>query len=176
MKNENNNDEAVSPVIATILMVAITVVLAGVLYVWASSLAADNTDGNFGIFSCSEVQLEGDSPTNATDDDLIRISMAQDTAKNGLNWAGIAVKITIGDGAPQNCNNPGKTGGTCTVVQHGDTTDNVWTAGDSITIKEDGSNDLCGGEASTPAPCDVLVTITDTTEGKTLLTLNTQTR
>ena len=37
MNNENRNDEAVSPVIATILMVAITVVLAGVLYVWASS-------------------------------------------------------------------------------------------------------------------------------------------
>ena len=46
MKNENRNEEAVSPVIATILMVAITVVLAGVLYVWASSLAEGNTDGN----------------------------------------------------------------------------------------------------------------------------------
>ena len=33
------DDEAVSPVIATILMVAVTVVLAGVLYVWAGSLA-----------------------------------------------------------------------------------------------------------------------------------------
>ena len=32
MNNDNRNEEAVSPVIATILMVAITVVLAGVLY------------------------------------------------------------------------------------------------------------------------------------------------
>ena len=31
MKNETRNDEAVSPVIATILMVAITVVLAGAI-------------------------------------------------------------------------------------------------------------------------------------------------
>ena len=46
MKNENRNEEAVSPVIATILMVAITVVLAGVLYVWASSLAEGNPDGH----------------------------------------------------------------------------------------------------------------------------------
>ena len=38
-------DEAVSPVIATILMVAITVVLAGTLYVWAANLAESNTDG-----------------------------------------------------------------------------------------------------------------------------------
>jgi len=45
MNNENRNDEAVSPVIATILMVAITVVLAGVLYVWASSLAGESTGG-----------------------------------------------------------------------------------------------------------------------------------
>ncbi|RZD53588.1 MAG: hypothetical protein CXT67_03445 [Methanobacteriota archaeon] len=35
----NEEETAVSPVIATILMVAITVVLAGVLYVWANSLA-----------------------------------------------------------------------------------------------------------------------------------------
>lgn len=34
-----NFDKAVSPVIATILMVAITVVLSGVLYVWAANLA-----------------------------------------------------------------------------------------------------------------------------------------
>ena len=31
------NDDGVSPVIAVILMVAITVVLAAVLYVWAAS-------------------------------------------------------------------------------------------------------------------------------------------
>ena len=42
-------DEAVSPVIATILMVAITVVLAGTLYVWAANLAESNTDGSVQI-------------------------------------------------------------------------------------------------------------------------------
>ena len=45
-KTNTNEEEAVSPVIATILMVAITVVLAGVLYVWASSLAEGNTEGS----------------------------------------------------------------------------------------------------------------------------------
>ncbi len=38
------DEEAVSPVIAIILMVAITVVLAGVLYVWVTSLA-DTDEG-----------------------------------------------------------------------------------------------------------------------------------
>jgi flagellin-like protein len=39
------DEQAVSPVIATILMVAITVVLSGVLYVWASSLADTSAKG-----------------------------------------------------------------------------------------------------------------------------------
>ena len=47
------DDAAVSPVIATILMVAITVVLSGVIYVWASSLAETDVKGvprvTFGI-------------------------------------------------------------------------------------------------------------------------------
>ena len=39
------DEAAVSPVIATILMVAITVVLSGVIYVWASSLAETDVKG-----------------------------------------------------------------------------------------------------------------------------------
>ena len=41
MESLSSDDEAVSPVIATILLVAITVVLSGVIYVWAQSLASD---------------------------------------------------------------------------------------------------------------------------------------
>ena len=37
------DEQAVSPVIAVILMVAITVVLAAVLYVWASSFLGGTT-------------------------------------------------------------------------------------------------------------------------------------
>ena len=40
-----DDERAVSPVIATILMVAITVVLSGVIYVWASSLAETDVKG-----------------------------------------------------------------------------------------------------------------------------------
>lgn len=40
-----DDDTAVSPVIATILMVAITVVLSGVIYVWASALAETDVKG-----------------------------------------------------------------------------------------------------------------------------------
>ena len=49
MKRMNKNDEAVSPVIAIILMVAITVVLAGVLYMWVISMA--DTEGDVAIMA-----------------------------------------------------------------------------------------------------------------------------
>jgi FlaG/FlaF family flagellin (archaellin) len=45
MESMVEDDAAVSPVIATILMVAITVVLSGVIYVWASSLAETDVKG-----------------------------------------------------------------------------------------------------------------------------------
>ncbi|MGA1866532.1 MAG: type IV pilin [Thermoplasmatota archaeon] len=44
MKALKKNDMGVSPVIAVILMVAITVVLAGVVFLWASSLTGDRDD------------------------------------------------------------------------------------------------------------------------------------
>ena len=67
MNNENRNEEAVSPVIATILMVAITVVLAGVLYVWASSLADDSTGGGLNnTSSTAETQLAACQATLVT--------------------------------------------------------------------------------------------------------------
>lgn len=43
-KNIREDEEAVSPVIAVILMVAITVVLAAILYVWASGFITGSKD------------------------------------------------------------------------------------------------------------------------------------
>ncbi|MDA8818425.1 type IV pilin [Candidatus Poseidoniales archaeon] len=159
MQNENMNDEAVSPVIATILMVAITVVLAGVLYVWASSLAEGNTDGNLALYQFGAEDANGDT-TAGTDDNMVRVTMSQG---GDLNWASISVKISVNNGAPVTCDNPGATGGSCGLVEFGSTSDQVWSVGDGVTIVESGQ-DLCtAGET-----CEVKVTITDTREGKTL--------
>ena len=59
-----DDEQAVSPVIATILMVAITVVLSGVIYVWASSLADTSAKGVPRItFTLDSSQaLGGDAP------------------------------------------------------------------------------------------------------------------
>ncbi len=52
------DEEAVSPVIAVILMVAITVVLAAVLYVWAQSFAGDQS----GVTTIAwQVSVEGNN-------------------------------------------------------------------------------------------------------------------
>jgi len=157
MQNENRNDEAVSPVIATILMVAITVVLAGVLYVWAASLAEGNTDGNLALFAFVGEDATG-SVTDGTGDDLVRITMSQG---GDLNWASISVKISVDNGAPVTCSN-GDASGNCDLVEFGNTGDQFWSVGDGVTIVESGQ-DLC-----TSGTCVIKVTITDTREGKTL--------
>ena len=158
MQNENRNDEAVSPVIATILMVAITVVLAGVLYVWAASLAEGNTDGNLALYAFGGEDATG-AVTDGTDDDLVRITMSQG---GDLNWASVSVKISVDNGAPVTCDNPGLTGGNCGLIEFGNTGDQFWSVGDGVTIVESGQ-DLC-----TSGTCVIKVTITDTREGKTL--------
>ena len=161
MQKENRNEEAVSPVIATILMVAITVVLAGVLYVWASSLAEDNTDGNLALYAFSGKDAQG-SPGTGTADNLIMLTMDQG---GDINWAAVSVKLAIDGAAPVTCDNPGGEGGVCSLVEFGNTDDQVWSVGDGVTIAESGQ-DLCSGS------CSIDVTITDTRENKVIDTTN----
>ena len=58
-----------SPVIATILMVAITVVLSGVIFVWANSLADTDTKGvprvAFGLDGVDTADQMGTSPSGS---------------------------------------------------------------------------------------------------------------
>jgi flagellin-like protein len=67
----NNNDEAVSPVIGVILMVAITVVLAAVVFVLVSNLG-DTSE------SAPDISFSADESDNE-----IRVVKAE----NGLDWA-----------------------------------------------------------------------------------------
>jgi microcompartment protein CcmK/EutM len=99
------------------------------------------------------------SPSDGIEDNLVRVTMTQG---RDLDWAAISVKISVNNGAPVTCDNPGATGGGCVLVEFGDTTDQVWSVGDGVTIVE--SSALCAaGEV-----CSISVTITDTQEGKTL--------
>ena len=94
MQNENRNEEAVSPVIATILMVAITVVLAGVLYVWASQLAEGNTDGDFSMYDFSVTDAAGTPGTDASE---ALVYVAMDNGDD-LSWASVIVQVAADGG------------------------------------------------------------------------------
>ena len=94
MKNENRNEEAVSPVIATILMVAITVVLAGVLYVWASQLAEGNTSGDFSMYDFEVRDASATAGTADGGDNIVYVSLE---AGEKLSWSAVIVQMSAND-------------------------------------------------------------------------------
>ena len=136
MKNDMKNEQAVSPVIATILMVAITVVLAGVLYVWANSLAADQPEsGTRNSYTAEDASAMTDSG-----DDNALISVRWQHAEDDLNWAFIVMKLSVGD-STYDCS----TGGDeeCSIGQDG--ADNaVWETGEFLILSESGT-DIANG-------------------------------
>ena len=155
MRNENRNEEAVSPVIATILMVAITVVLAGVLYVWASQLAEGNTDGDFSMYGFSVSDASG-TPTADGSEDLVYVAM---NAGDDLSWSTVIVQISADGGSYTECTTPGQTAGAGCAVTDGASTDGKWGYGEEVVVTE-GTDDICD------APCTVQVKILDKASNK----------
>ena len=107
----------------------------------------------------SAEDANGDT-TDQTDDNLVRVTMSQG---GDLNWASISVKISVDNGAPVTCDNPGATGGSCGLVEFGSTSDQVWSVGDGVTIVETGQS-LCDAGQT----CEIKVTITNTRIGQTI--------
>ena len=161
MKNENQNEEAVSPVIATILMVANTVVLAGVLYVWASQLAEGNTDGDFSMYDF-EVNSAGTTLSTASGEALVYVSL---DAGEDLSWSTVIVQMKADGGVYVECTNPDKVAGTgCDIA---DNDDGKWAFGEEVTISE-GSDDTCSS-----GTCEVQVKILDRSTNKLIYESNT---
>ena len=102
------------------------------------------------------------TPGTGTADNLIMLTMDQG---GDINWAAVSVKLAIDGAAPVTCDNPGGEGGVCSLVEFGNTDDQVWSVGDGVTIAESGQN-LCGGS------CTIDVTITDTRENKVIATIS----
>ena len=145
---EKKNDEAVSPVIATILMVAITVVLAGVLYVWANSLASDQPEaGSLNNFDAEDASafLSG-----ATDDTMIKLEWT--CADYDLSWSMTSIKLSVNGAAPITCEVAiNSNGADCMITQTGDS-DSSWETDETIYIIENGA-DIC------TSSCDIDITI-----------------
>jgi len=150
MKNEMKNEEAVSPVIATILMVAITVVLAGVLYVWASSLAGDSTGDTMDTYVWSATDGANGDTTSAAEEILVRVQM---DGGQELNWGVVEVSITVNGDTPQSCGTVAGAG--CSYDKYQGSGDaEEWSTGEGIVISE-GTDDICDGSGA----CFVQVTI-----------------
>ena len=114
-----------------------------------------------GAYAFSGKDAQG-TPGTGTADNLIMLTMDQG---GDINWAAVSVKLAIDGAAPVTCDNPGGEGGVCSLVEFGNTDDQVWSVGDGVTIAESGQN-LCGGS------CTIDVTITDTRENKVIDTTN----
>ena len=146
MKNETRNDEAVSPVIATILMVAITVVLAGVLYVWAANLAESNTDGSLELYTFSGADAPGADGA---------VIMTMDSGSD-LGWASITIKASV-NGAASVTVDQCASGETEDCWSSTDSDADNWNVGEAITVDTD-----CTGV------CTVTVNVLNSREGTTL--------
>ena len=147
MKNETRNDEAVSPVIATILVVAITVVLAGVLYVWAANLAESNTDGSLELYTFSGADAPGSDGA---------VIMTMDTGKD-LGWASITIKASV-DGAASS------TIPACDAT----TTENCWSSTDSDDTTAWNVGEAITVDTSASAGQTVTINVLNSREGTTL--------
>ena len=148
MKNETRNDEAVSPVIATILMVAITVVLAGVQYGRAANLAESNTDGDLALYSFSGADGAG------ADEVVVTMDQGGD-----LGWGAAMINGRIGDGEQVTAGNcADDSSAPCYTVTE---SDNAWNVGEAVTITTQGCDN---GDAT----CTVTVTVLNDRDGVTL--------
>ena len=149
MKNEMKNEQAVSPVIATILMVAITVVLAGVLYVWANSLASDQPEsGTRNSYTADDAA----AAISAGDNDTL-IQIRWQHAEDDLNWAFVIIKLTVGDNT-FDCGIDGTND--CAIDQDGDD-EGLWQVGEFIALSENDA-DICGGAGE--VTCNVNIHVT----------------
>ncbi len=152
MNNEmKKNEEAVSPVIATILMVAITVVLAGVLYVWANSLASDQPDtGTRNNFQASDAD---GAISGGTGDTLLRLAWTN--AADDLNWAFVTFTLEVGDNV-YSCST--RSDADCSFDQKG-SDDTKWEHNEILYLKENGVN-ICGSSDANANPaCTLDITV-----------------
>ena len=117
---------------------------------------------NLALYAISGKDAQG-TPGTGTADNLIMLTMDQG---GDINWAAVSVKLSIDGAAPVTCDNPGVDGtSVCSLVEFGNTDDQVWSVGDGVTVVENGQ-ELCSGS------CSIDVTVTDTREGKTIDTTN----
>ena len=168
MNNEMNNEEAVSPVIATILMVAITVVLAGVLYVWASSLAGDSTGDTLDTYVWSATDGKSGDTNGSASEILVRVQM---DGGQELNWGVVEITITVNGDTPQSCGTDSTKQGCWYDKYQGSGDAEEWSTGEGIVISE-GTDDICDGDGACFVAVNIIKKGAGSTEDKTIGTVS----
>ncbi|MGC9308753.1 MAG: archaellin/type IV pilin N-terminal domain-containing protein [Thermoplasmatota archaeon] len=139
IKNLWEDKTGVSPIIAVILMVAITVVLAATIYVWVSGFGGG--EGESISMSISQTEIIGTSGTNAT----FRVnSVSQGTTWDDIQWQTTTHDTFADFGVDSQVN--GATGAATSLISAGDTftisgATNI-NQGDTLTIKDVTSNSI----------------------------------
>jgi archaeal type IV pilus assembly protein PilA len=149
-----NGDEAVSPVIAVILMVAITVVLAATVYLWVSGFGSNQSSLVQASFASKAVDLPGSGGDTDGSDDTIQITFA--SGQKDVQMKDITVSI---DGVLLNATSTGyfTQGGTfaagnwCTTVPGGAASATEWKRGASVYLYKAASSGVSGCVAAMSA-------------------------
>ena len=114
-------------VIGIVLLLALVLLLPGILYVWASSLAGDSTGGGLDMFTFDDSDAYGD-------DDLVYIQM---TSGDSLNWAVVKITISLDGGTPQACAQDDSTASCSYTAYQGAGNSQQWEVSEGITISGD---------------------------------------
>lgn len=102
-----SNDDGVSPVIAVILMVAITVVLAATVYVWVSGFGASSGTPAKTISLASDSALSGGFK-----------SYTITAATSGMKWSDVSISV---NGVARNQTHAAGVSSSCPATAHADT-------------------------------------------------------
>ena len=137
------NNKAVSPVIATILMVAITVVLAAVLYVMVMGFGGDSggqaptaslsTSGNRLVLSINEAFDMGSESLQVIVGTGVMKELDNETSYTGVGGATITFTDAAADGKISNQDYFTRSGGSATLIKI------VWVSGGTNTVIAEGT-------------------------------------
>jgi hypothetical protein len=136
--------------VAISILMIITVVLAGVLYVWADNLANDGTNNSAATLNTYTADDAADDASAAGDgaDTLIKMQM---TGRDDLAWSFVKITLSVGDNV-YSCSVAA--GDDCTITQAAGSNDNAWEPGEYIFLAE-GTEEICSAQG-----CNVDISVT----------------
>jgi hypothetical protein len=119
------------------ILMIVVVVGAGVIYVWANSLASDGTDTSASTLNTYTADDAADEASAAGESDiLIKMQM---TGRDDLAWSFVKVTLSVGDNV-YSCSVAA--GDDCVISQSAGSNDNAWEPGEYIFLSE-GTQEIC---------------------------------